>query len=311
MGYRKIPNLQINHPLFLFKEVYAMEKIHGTSSHIILTWTGEKWEWKAFAGGIKYNDFVFMLNTRYQMSTEVIAKLTALTTGKDLKKIILYGEGYGGRCQGMGDVYGPLNFVVFEVVKDDRWCGVEESAYFVNQIGLPFVYYERGPATVEWLDSQRNRPSEQAKRNGMGDTLMGEGIVVRAPMELYDDNDGRLLAKYKRENFKETRTARSLTEEDVEALNDAKEIAEEWVVEERLNHVLSALVTRMSPVGETRPLTIKDTGLVIQEMIQDVSVEAAGQIEWSDAAAKAISKKTAELFHRRLKGGITNPIEGC
>lgn len=306
MGYRKITNLQIGHPLFLFKEVFALEKIHGTSSHITLTHTPERgWEWKVSAGGIKHNDFVFMLNTRYQFASEVVSKLTTLMTGKDVKEIILYGEGYGGRCQGMSDTYGPLNFIVFEVCKDDRWCGVEEAEYLTTQIGLPFVHYEKGPATTEWLDTQRNRPSEQAKRNGMGDNKEREGIVVRAPMELYDDNDGRLIAKYKRENFRETRTARTLTEDDVEALNDAKEIAEEWVVEERLNHVLSALVAK----GHEN-LTIKDTGTVIQAMIEDVSVEAAGQVVWSEAAGKAIGRRAAELFKQRLKSGITNPIEG-
>jgi len=305
MGYRKITNLQLEHPLFLFKEVYACEKIHGTSSHVTLTRTEKGWEAHVTAGGIKHNDFLFMLNLRYQFSTVVMEKLTALMAPKDVQKIILYGEGYGGKCQNMGDVYGPLNFIIFEVVKDGRWCEVEEAAYLAGQIGMPFVFYERGPATLEWLDTQRNRPSEQAKRNGMGDNKEGEGIVVRAPMELYDINDGRLIAKYKREKFRETSTARVLTQEDVDILEDAKAIAEEWVVEERLNHVLSALVAK----GHSN-LTITDTGLVVKAMVEDVSIEAAGKITWSEKAGKAIGKKTAELFKKRLKGGITNPIEG-
>jgi hypothetical protein len=51
MGYRKITNLQLEHPLFLFKEVYACEKIHGTSSHITLTRTEKGWEAHVTAGG--------------------------------------------------------------------------------------------------------------------------------------------------------------------------------------------------------------------------------------------------------------------
>lgn len=315
MGYRKITNLQIDHPLFLFREVVAMEKCHGSSTHLTFTFTPEKgWEVRAFSGGIKYPDFVFMMNTRYKLSTDVLAKVTALTDSQDIQKITIYGEGYGGRCQNMGDVYGPLNFVAFEVCKEvpgadgprECWLDVPRAARFVEALGLPFVFYEKGPATIEWLDAQRNRPSEQAKRNGMGDNKEGEGIVVRAPIELYDDNGGRLIAKYKRENFRETATARALTEDDIKEQHDAEEIANEWVVEERLNHVLSALVAK----GHSR-LTIRDTRLVMDAMIEDVSIEAVGKIVWSEAAGRAIGKRASMMFKRRLEtGGITNPIEG-
>lgn len=315
MGYRKTTNLQIDHPLLLFREVFASEKIHGTSTHLSFTYEkGKGWQLKVFSGGIVHNEFIFMLNTRYQVSTEVLAKLTALTKDQDVETIIIYGEGYGGKCQGMSDVYGPLNFVAFEVCKiipvgDEKkecWLGIERAARFCEQLGLPFVFFEKGPATIEWLDAQRNRPSEQAKRNGCGDNKEGEGIVVRAPIELFDENGGRMIAKYKRDGFRETSTPRTLTETDVKERQDAEGIAEEWVVEERLNHVLSALVAK----GHYQ-LTIKDTGLVVQAMVEDVSVEAAGKIPWSASTSRAIGKRAADLFKKRLfTGGITNPIQG-
>ncbi len=315
MGYRKITNLQIDHPLLLFREVYAAEKIHGTSTNITFTYDKDKgWQHRFASGGIVHNEFVFMMNTRYKVSTDVMTKLADLTKDQDVESIVIYGEGYGGRCQSMNDVYGPLNFVAFEVCKiiqvgDEKkecWLGVERAARFCEQLGLPFVFYEKGPATIEWLDAQRNRPSEQAKRNGCGDNKMGEGIVVRALIELYDENGGRLIAKYKRDDFRETATARPLTESDIKDRQDAEGVAEEWVVEERLNHVLSALVAK----GHTQ-LTIKDTGLVVAAMVEDVSVEASGKIPWTGATAKAIGKRAAVLFQRRLTtGGITNPIEG-
>lgn len=319
MGYRKITNLQLDHPLFQFKEVYACEKLHGTSTHLTFTRQGDVWSLHLFSGGIKHPDFLFMMNSRYH-ANELPAKLASLVDSQT-KGITIYGEGYGGRCQNMGDVYGPLNFAAFEVCKviqrpdpgrpegsylQEVWLDVPRAERFVTLLGLPFVFYERGPATPEWLDAQRNRPSEQAKRNGMGDSKIGEGIVVRAPIEVYDDNGGRFIAKYKREGFRETATARQLTEADIQALKDAEEIAQEWVVEERLNHVLSALVAK----GHSQ-LTIRDTRLVMNAMIEDVSVEAIGKIEWSEAAGQAIGRRAAQLFKMRLQtGGITNPIEG-
>ncbi|RJR10698.1 hypothetical protein C4588_02790 [Candidatus Parcubacteria bacterium] len=310
MGYRKITNLQLDHPLFLFKQVYALEKIHGTSTHLTFTFQDNKWQYQVFSGGIKHPDFLFMLNTKYRLATDVIEKLTQLTAGQDVQKIVIYGEGYGGRCQGMSDVYGPLNFVAFEVCKisthGEHWLDVSRAARFVELLGLPFVFYELGPATPEWLNEQRNRPSEQAKRNGLGDNQEGEGIVIRAPMELVDENGGRMIAKYKREGFRETATARPLTEAEIQERQDAQGVAEEWVVEERLNHVLSALVAK----GHSK-LTLKDTRLVMDTMIEDVSIEALGKIVWSESVGKAIGARAAELFKNRIRsGGIINPVEG-
>ena len=37
MGYLHIHNLYKDQTILLFKEVYALEKIHGTSSHITFT----------------------------------------------------------------------------------------------------------------------------------------------------------------------------------------------------------------------------------------------------------------------------------
>lgn len=310
MGYKKITNLQINHPIFLFKEVYALEKIDGTSAHI--TFTKEE-TWKIsniFSGGLNHAAFLGMLQSKYKLNTEILEKLNIATEGKNSKTITIYGEGYGGKCQRMGDVYGPINFCAFEVlVENEYWLDVERAAKFVETIGLPFVHYQRGPATIEWLNAQRDKPSEQAKRNGMGDNKIGEGIIVRAPLELYDNNGGRLIAKYKRPDFKrETKTARILTEEDIKVLEDAAQIAEEWVVEERLNHVLSAIIAETG-VSE---LTIKDTGKVLETMLNDVIEEAGDEIIWSEAASKAINKRTALLFKKKLElhKGIANPIEG-
>jgi len=319
MGYKKITNLQINHPLFYFKEVYACEKIHGTSCHLTFTSTPKGWEVKVFSGGIKHSEFIFMLNMRYKLFTEILDRVTSINEGRSIECFTIYGEGYGDTCQGMGGVYGSLNFIAFEVCKiisipiskdkiksKECWLDVPRAECFVKSLGLPFVSYELGPATTEWLDQQRNKPSQLAILNGMGDDKEGEGIVVRAPIELYDDNGGRLIAKYKREGFREMATPRVLTEVDIKELEDAEEIAEEWVVEERLNHVLSSLVAK----GHQK-FTLRDTRLVMDAMIEDVSLEAVGQIAWSVAAGKAIGKRAADLFKTRIQtGGITNPIAG-
>ena len=58
MAYLHIDNLYKNQDILLFKECYALEKIHGTSAHI--SFDGS--EVKYFSGGEKYEKFVADFN---------------------------------------------------------------------------------------------------------------------------------------------------------------------------------------------------------------------------------------------------------
>jgi hypothetical protein len=78
-------------------------------------------------------------------------------------------------------------------------------------------------------------------------------------------------------------------------LSDGQAIADEWVVYNRLEHVLQTF--------ETAP-TIEQTREVIAAMVQDVKREAEGEIVLTDAAVKAIGKKTAKLFKEKLVAQI-------
>jgi hypothetical protein len=58
MSYMHIENLYKYPSIFLFKEVYALEKIHGTSAHI--SWN--QGELNFFAGGAKHERFVSLFD---------------------------------------------------------------------------------------------------------------------------------------------------------------------------------------------------------------------------------------------------------
>lgn len=60
MGYQHIENLYKNQTIFLFKECYALEKIHGTSAHI--KWSYENQKLTFFSGGEDYYKFVSLFN---------------------------------------------------------------------------------------------------------------------------------------------------------------------------------------------------------------------------------------------------------
>lgn len=288
MSYLHIDNLYKDQRIMMFKECYAMEKIHGTSAHI----TYNDGEVKFFAGGGNYEAFVklFDVGALKERFSEVMTN--------DLT-VIVYGESYGGKQQGMSKVYGKdPRFIAFEVKIGDLWLNVPKAHAFVDGLGLEFVHYEKIPTTLEAIDAQRDALSVQASRNDMGEHPR-EGIVLR-PIEEFTMNNGRrVVVKHKTDAYKETKTPRAVTDEELKILTDAKAIADEWVTYERLNHVLT---------GNNIPLELESIGKIIPLMIEDIEREAEGEIVTSSQAKKEIGKATALMIKSQLQGRIKRSV---
>lgn len=290
MGYKKIPNLyQEPEVIFLFKEAYYMEKIHGTSAHF---------RWKDgnltfFSGGEKHANFVALFD---------LEKLTKLLTEEFglYTDVTVFGEAYGGKQQGMSNTYGKeLKFVAFEVKIDGHWLNVPNAEDVSKKLGIEFVDYVKGPTDLEFANEQRDRPSIQAVRNGITEPKKREGVVIRPLVELTKNNGERVMAKHKHDDFRETKTPREVTPEQLKMLEDAKEIAEEWITPMRLHHVMD----KLSAGG--KELTIKDTKLVIDAMVKDVGEESKGEIKWGPEVYKFLGRNSAVLFKEHLKKKLT------
>lgn len=305
MSYMHIDNLYKNQDVLMFKECYASEKIHGTSAHIKFEATqlaleveeGKNlhdesfYEIIFFSGGAKYDDFVALFDQ------ESLGKAFVELGCMD---VVVYGEAYGGKMQGMSKTYGKdLKFVVFEVKIGNSWLSMPKAEEISKSLGLDFVPYERIPTTLEAIDAERDRESIQAIKNGMGHGHKREGIVLRPIEEAIKNNGKRIICKHKAEEFIETRTPRKIINpEELTKLRDAENIAGEWVTEMRLTHVLQNF-----PVD----VNIESTGDVIKSMLEDIKREAEGEIIWNKEAQKAISKHTAIMFKRRIKQKLENP----
>ena len=279
MAYLHIENLYKARDIMLFRECYAMEKIHGTSAHV--GWNGSLY---FFSGGESYDMFVDLFDKE---------KLTKCFSDIGHEKCVIYGEAYGGKCQGMRKTYGDkLRFVAFEVKIGDKWLNVPSAESIVTSFGLDFVPYEKIPTTIESLNAWRDMPSQQSVKNGIIEERKREGIVVRPLEEFTRNNGGRVIAKHKNESFAETKTPRSLadTEEKLAVLSRAQDIAAEWVTEMRLTHVLD----KFPGAGTDK---IPD---VLMAMNEDIKREAGDEIVFSKEARKEISKQTAAMFKRRL-----------
>lgn len=288
MSYLHIDNLYKNQDvILLFKRCYAMEKIHGTSAHI----TFEKallhneyfYSIKFSSGGVKHESFKALFN-------EDILKERFKEIGVD--KMVVYGEAYGGKCQGMSDTYGKdLRFVAFEVRIGGMWLNVLKAQNIVKQLDLDFVSYIELPTDIDELNTERDKPSVQAKRNGILEDKVKEGIVLRPLEEFTKNNGARIIAKHKRSDFRETTTIRTVSQEKLKIMAEANAIADEWVTEMRLTHVLDKY-----PEAD-----IKQTGSIIASMVEDIKRESEGEVKWSQSANKAISKKCAIMFKNRLQ----------
>lgn len=285
MSYMHIESLYRNPDIFLVGDCFCLEKIHGTSAHI--TW--KKGELKFFAGGTSHENFVKLFDV--QGLTEKFKLL-----GHD--SIVVFGEAYGGKLMGMRDTYGPnLKFAAFDVKLGDRWYSVPGAHDIANKLGLEFVHYNLCTTDIASLDRERDAPSEQAKRNGIVEPKIREGIVIRPIIEA-SKNGVRIIAKHKRPEFMETKTPREVDPAKLKVLTDAREVSDEWVTRQRLLHVL-----------DKNPATsMKDTPNIIRAMIEDVKREGAGEIEWSKDVETAIGRATAALLKAHFKSREIEPF---
>lgn len=283
MGYLKIHNLYKDQTILMFKECYALEKVHGTSTHI--SWNSDQIgsELSFFSGGVPHLSFIKLFDQ--EALKEKFKQLGH-------NKVTIYGEGYGGSCQGMSGTYGKeLAFIVFDVKIRNNWLNVPDTDQLATSMGFEVVPWEKTTTDAEILNSIRDRKSEVAIRRDCGNNKAREGVVLRPLIELTNNYGERIITKHKTEEFSERVTHQKIDDPSkLIVLQEANAIANEWCTEMRLSHVLD----KLGPVDITR------TRDVISAMVNDVIVEAKNEIVESKEVVKAIGQKAAIMFKKRL-----------
>lgn len=278
MGYLHIDNLYRNQTILMFKQCWALEKIHGTSAHV--GWDGKKL--KFFSGGASYPAFVALFN-----QNELAESFQKI--GHD--NIHVFGEAYGGKMQAMSKTYGPdLRFIAFDVKVGECWLDVPDAMSVCESLGIEFVDAVLIPATIESIDAEKMKLSSLGIRRGMGEH-MREGVVLRPIVEMFTKGGDRVIAKHKRDEFRETATPRAIDPEKQKMLDDADAIALEWVTDMRLFHVLDKM---------GNPITMEKTKDVVIAMTEDIEREAQGEIITGKETRKAIGKRTAQMFKKLI-----------
>ena len=280
MGYQHIDNLYKNQNILMFRECYAMEKIHGTSAHI--SWNEGRVGF--FSGGEKYDNFIKLFDA---------ARLTELFLALRHHKLIVYGEAYGGKCQGMSATYGKeLKFVAFDVLHNDRWFDVPTAEAICTALGVEFVHYARVGTDLPSLDAERDKPSTQAVRNGIDDgPRISEGVVLRPIFEFTDHRGNRIISKHKRPEFRERKSIPNVDPAARELMEKADEIAEEFVTGMRMVHVMDKL---------GNPATFEAIPAVVRAMTEDVLREEGNEFIDTKAVRRAIGAATVKMYKLKL-----------
>lgn len=285
MAYLHIPNLYKSQDILLFKEAYVLEKIHGTLSYI-----GWKYETKKinYFTGENHPLFVSLFDEEF-----LIKKFKEIFPDQDA---IIFGEHYGGKCQGMSGTYGKESkFIGFDVKVGHVWLNVPNAEDVCKQFNIEFVYYIKIETTLVNLEVQRDESSVQAVRNGITEPKKREGIVIRPLIEVRKNNGERIIAKFKSDEFNETKTRREISPEQLKVLSEANEIADEWVTNMRLEHVLQKFPNDVS---------MESMGNIIKAMIVDIYREGKDEIVESKTVEKAIGKLTVKLFKAKLQSKL-------
>jgi len=294
MGYLHINNLSKDGRILqLFKRVYACEKVHGTSAHV--RFAGGKIYF--FSGGEKHETFVNIFNAAD------LQKGFEWAFPEPPTKVVVYGEAYGGKMQGMSGTYGTrARFIAFDMAINDRWLQVEHAKHLAESLGLEFVAFNLVECTQEALDHERDIPSRigvlNAQRDGVVDYVPkpAEGVVIRPTIELDYRPGDRIIAKHKRSDFSErkSKSDTNLNPDKALELATAEAVAEEFVTEMRLSHVVDHLKGDLG-----RELTFADIPEVIDAMMEDVLREGAGEVENTKPNRKAIGNATAKMLKMR------------
>jgi hypothetical protein len=308
MGYLHIENLYASQHILLEPEVYALEKIHGTSAHIKLA-SGQL----HFFSGEQQEAFEALFTPEHR-------ELIAATLSHLGAEVTVFGEAYGGKIQRQQWRYGEhVRFVAFDVKAQGVWLNVPEAAAVAALCNLDFVSWKRIPTQLSLIDAERDAPSAQAIKLGVmpqpedaeTDAALSrlvpggfrrEGVVLRPLQEFVYPHRGRLIVKHKKAEERETKTPREVGANKLAEAQSAAAIADEWVTETRLDHVLQAL-----QLCERR-LVPQDIGLVVRGMLEDVNREGASEFTPSPATNRAIGTAAALFVKKRIAAQAAEEI---
>lgn len=207
MEYVKIPNI-------FRREEYGNNKlIEGAYSSPELEYLSEcPWVWTEKVDGTNVrvmwdgHSVTFGGRTdKAQIPAHLVNRLNELFGGTDKEEIfeqhfgdtpvILFGEGFGEKIQKGGGLYGPVDFILFDVFVGGMWLKREDVESIASVFGIKVVpIIGIGPLPLA-VDTIRRHPVSRLRDAEL------EGIVCRPAFELQDRRGNRIIVKIKCRDF--------------------------------------------------------------------------------------------------------------
>lgn len=207
MEYTKIPNI------FKREEFGKNKLIEGEYSTPELEYLADnKWVWTEKVDGtnirVMWDGHAVSFGGRTdkaQIPAHLVNKLNELFGGTNKEEIfeqkfgenevILFGEGFGEKIQKGGGLYGPVDFILFDVMIGHVWLKRDAVEDIANTFGIRAVPIVNTGTLTEAVEFIRQHP-----KSNLRDAEM-EGVVCRPLHELSDRRGNRLIVKVKCRDF--------------------------------------------------------------------------------------------------------------
>lgn len=118
----------------------------------------------------------------------------------DVKKVILFGEGYGPKIQACGSRYRKdVSFIIFDIFVDGWWLQKDTVIEIANQLDIEHTINQKIMSTQEVVDYVKSHPISYISEDR---TLVMEGVIARSyPLMLFRQRQIPIMFKLKVRDF--------------------------------------------------------------------------------------------------------------
>lgn len=118
----------------------------------------------------------------------------------NVKKVILFGEGYGPKIQSVGGRYRKdVSFILFDVWIDGWWLEKERVIEIANAMNIEHTINQEIFTTQGVVEFVKSKPKSYISEDP---TLVMEGVIARSvPLMLFRNNKTPIMFKLKVKDF--------------------------------------------------------------------------------------------------------------
>jgi ATP-dependent RNA circularization protein (DNA/RNA ligase family) len=116
--------------------------------------------------------------------------------------VIIYGEGYGAGIQKGGGYSKTKQFIVFDVLVDNKWwLSWDNTCDIAKKFGLKTVPFIGEMTLEEGIEMVKKGFDSILAKGNTGEIVQAEGLVGRTVETLFDKKGSRIIIKLKTRDF--------------------------------------------------------------------------------------------------------------